>query len=210
MTTTLAERGKERISAAEAIERVKTLVKNRYKDDKADSDRALAEARNFAGGQVERIDKDVIEQGRKWATRLALISRATASGSGAGYYQTSKPNAALVPIVKKIFGILGELEAVVATDSELPLFSPVHERDYYGERYGPDHDIRKLNVGHITKAGDPGETIDHDAIVDMISESVGESVGEAVTELLAQFEIEPIVIPEEPEKPRRNGRSKSS
>lgn len=177
MTTTLAERGKERISAAEAIERVKTLVKNRYSDDKADSDRALEEARKFAGGQVERVDKDVIEQGRKWATRLALISRSTASGSGSSYYQTSKPNAALVPLVKKIFGIIGELEAAVATDSELPLFSPVNERDYYGDTYAPDHDIRKLKVAHITKAGEPGETIDHDSIVDMISESVGEKIG---------------------------------
>ncbi|HEX3458504.1 MAG TPA: hypothetical protein VHR97_11170 [Candidatus Baltobacteraceae bacterium] len=201
----LAERGKEKISAAAAIELVKKFAKDRYKEDKANSDRALAHAREMAGGQIERIDKDVIEQGRAWATRLALISRTTGNGSGPSYYQASRPNAAVVPIVKKLFGIIGELEAIVATDTEISLFQKPDENDYFGFGEG----LKKLTVASLTEDADPGDTIKAEDIVEGLVEELGDPVREGVVELLKQYEIEPIVVPED-QKPAKNGRRRRS
>lgn len=52
--------------------------------------------------------------------RLAMIARSSA-GNG---YNSSKTNAALVPVVKKLYALIGELEAVQATDVELGLRQP--------------------------------------------------------------------------------------
>lgn len=202
-STQLAERGKEKITAAAAIELVKKFVKDRYKEDKANSDRALAEARTFAGGQVERLDKDVIDQGRQWATRLALISRQT-SGSG---YQASKSGSAIAGAVKKVFAVVGELEALVATDTEISLFQKVDADDYY-PRYG-GADIRRLKVEDLTTGCEAGTTIDQGAIVDELHDMVGPRVGGHVVELLNQYEIEPLVVPSENGAPSKGRRRRS-
>jgi hypothetical protein len=197
--TQLAERGKEKITAAAAIELVKKFVKDRHKEDKANSDRYLTQARDFAGGQVEQLDKSVVDQGRRWATRLALISRTTA-GSG---YQASKSSQALAGLCKKVFAILGELEAVMATDTEISLFQKVDDNDYFGL----STDFNKMSVRTLTEYCDPGETLDQGAIVERLIDDLGEKVGDAVTELLSQYEIEPIIVPGKEEgAPAKNGR----
>jgi hypothetical protein len=197
-TAQLAEVGKERITAAAAIELAKKFVKDRYKEDKLNNDRALAQARDFAGGQIERVDKDVVDQGRQWATRLAMISRRTA-GSG---YNTSRPAAALVPIVKKLYGLIGELEAMMATDTEISLFQKVDETEYFGYAGA----LKKLSVRELTEYCDPGETVEQSTIVEFLVDGLGEKVGDAVEELLGQYEIEPIVVPGEQEGAPANGK----
>lgn len=199
--TQLAERGKEQITAAAAIELLKKFIKERYKADKVESDRAIEQARQFAGGQIERLDKDVIDQGRQWATRLALISRQTA-GSG---YQASKSGAALGATVKKIFAIVGELEALMAVDTEISLFGKLEERDYYG------YDTLRVKgrtvkdlVADLANMGEPGEIIDAESIIATLTDDLGEKVQDAAIALLSQYEIEPIVVPEE--EPAKNGR----
>lgn len=204
--TNLAERGREKISAAAAIELAKKFAKDRYKADLSNSDHALAEARSFAGGQVERLDKDVIDQGRQWATRLALVSRTTA-GNG---YQASKASASVAGACKKVFAIIGELEALVATDTEISLFQKVDKDDYFGG-YGRD-DFKRLSVADLTEGREPGDALEHADIVDQIHDMAGNRIAGDLLEYLNQYEIEPIVIPAEPEgeKPANGRRRRRS
>lgn len=201
MSTQLAERGKEKISLGQALELVKEFAKKRYKEDRSNRDRALAHARDLAGGQVERLDKDVVDQGRQWATRLAMISRTTA-GSG---YQTSKSSVAIAAACKKVFGIIGELEALAATDTEIPLFAQIQEEEYFGDHYS---DIRKTTVKSLSEWFGPGESVGLDQLLDQVTMDVGSGVSEGIREFLAQYEIEPIIVPDEPEgvKPAKNSR----
>jgi hypothetical protein len=188
MGSALAEQ-KPKISIGEALELVKKTVSARYDDDRASHNRAFSEIEKQVGGQTERLDRQVIDQGRAWATRLAVIARRTSGGkNGYDRYQTSKTGAALEGAVKKIYGVLGELEAMVAVDIEVSLFDKVDKSEYFGGDYDG---IKKLTAKRLLEvAEDMGEHFDQDALVESILESCGEKVDDDVKALLDQYEIE--------------------
>jgi hypothetical protein len=102
--------------------------------------------------------------------------------------------------------LIGELEAMMATDTEISLFQKVDETEYFGYAGA----LKTLSVRELTEYCDPGETVEQSTIVERLVDGLGESVGDAVEELLGQYEIEPIVVPESEGKPTNGKRRRSS
>jgi hypothetical protein len=117
---------KKQITTAAAFDMVKKLATDEFRARKAVSDSNIREAEKTLGGQTKTLDKSLLDQGRAWMTRCALIARRNA-GSG---YNTSKTSVKLQSLVGKISAIIGELEALLVTDVEMGLFENVDKDDF--------------------------------------------------------------------------------
>ncbi len=143
------------------------------------------------GGQLERLDDDVVEQGRKWAARIAAISAKKKVGRTGGYYGSAPPSDPLDKIVTKITAVLGELEELRLTDRALGLFETLNEHEYVGSDY-------VMSDGGL--------------LAEDWRQQIGEKGEEAAEEVLAQYTI----VDDEPDdeqaqpKPVRRGRGKET
>jgi hypothetical protein len=192
---------KPKISIGEALELVKKHVSTEYDAARKAHNNAFRDIEKEVGGQTERLDRAVIDQGRAWAMRLAVIARRTSAGSRSNYsngFQTSKAGPTIEAAVKKIFSLIGELEAIVAVDMEVSLFEPVRKEEYFGSDYGMDS-IKKLKATDVTEGFDDSDDVESRAgiVVETIVEACGEKMDQSVRELLEGYEID-VPAPEVP------------
>lgn len=156
---------KKKITMAAAHDLVRKLAADRYRADAEEAKARLQEAQRRVGGQTSKLDSSVLDQGRLWATRLALVARRNKKRD----YSTSKLSVKLDSAVTKIMAIIGELEAIALTDVEMGLFEDVERDQYIADR---SYHVRK---------DDPLSNIAHD----------NKKLRREARELLEQYEIEP-------------------
>lgn len=203
---------KEQVTPEQALARVQQIAKEKY-------DEAIRQQRKFSktmderlGGQSERLDASVVDQGRAWATRLAIIAKRNAGTS----YSPSKTSIAVQKVVSKIYGAIGELEAIVASDIEIPLFATGGKKAIEQQFFGGDStwaDIRKVEPKELFEGIDLQDDYDREhapeSIADALLESVGEVAADDVREYLKTIEIV-VELPEKAEgaqkKRPRSGR----
>lgn len=155
---------KKKITMAAAHDLVRKLAADRYRADADEAKARVQEAVRRVGGQTSKLDSSVLDQGRLWATRLALIARRNKKRD----YTTSKLSGKLDSAVTKIMAIIGELEAIALTDVEMGLFEEVERDHYVAER------------GYMLSSDDPLSNIPYD----------NKKLRREARELLEQYEIE--------------------
>ncbi len=205
---------KPTISPKEALLIAQQTLTTAYKQAKANAAREFANIEARVGGSVEQLDATVIEQGRRWAQRLTLIARRNAGSN----YSPNKSSVAIQAEVKKIFGVIGSLEAIVANDVEIPLFGKVSEEQFFGDssidirRFKPKdlddlvEDSRGVFAGGRNKGEDPAELRSKDFLESLLCE-VDEEHKALVFEALGDRIVD--IPPEEDEQPkptRKSGR----
>lgn len=204
-STALAERSTT-VTPAEALKLVRDHVRAKYVEAKKAPAQQFKQIAKEVGGQVDKLDRAVVEDVKRLAIRLAAIARR----SGGAGYNTNKAAPAIQAASKKLFVISAELESVVANDVEIPLFEAPDEASFFGYGY---EDIRRVKIGRGYGNVDLAEFEgDADLLRDHLSDLVGHHDGlrDEVHELLAGVTITmPAAEPEADEatdKPAKRGR----
>lgn len=209
-STALAER-KEQVTPEQLLAVVQNFAKEKFQEARAQTKEAARGIDTMCGGQTEKLDRDVVEQGRTWATRLAIIARRQ---SGPNSYSPSKVAVAIQAVTKKVYAAIGELEAIVANDIEIPLFNnpkDLEQQIFGGGPYGIG-DIRKAKLKDVLDGIDEEDLADPKAInqivKDFFAESVGEHIADGVQDLLERYEVLPTkeALPDGA-KPGKRGRT---
>jgi len=136
---------KKQITHRAAIDLVKKLATDRYRAERDAAKEALKEAERGIGGSTRKLDRTLVDQGRAWMTRVALIGRRASTGINA-----SKSAGKLTSLAGEIAGIVGKIEAIILTDVEIGLFQDVDENDYLAE-YAPYGERAKDPLNYINK-----------------------------------------------------------
>lgn len=137
-----ANLAKPTITPKEALAIAQQTLGRAFKEAKANASREFASIESRVGGSTEQLDASVIEQGRRWAQRLTMIARRSAGTR----HTPSKTSVAIQVEVKKIFAVIGSLEAIIANDVEIPLFAQISEQSFFGDDY---IDIRKMKAADL-------------------------------------------------------------
>jgi hypothetical protein len=117
------------ITTSQAITMVKKVAADELRSAKRTQAAKVAELEKVVGGQVKRVDESVVAQAKALMTRIALIAKRGRES----HTNTTQ----LEGVVKKLGGIVGELEAFMLTNKAAGLFEEVREHEYKGhEAYG--------------------------------------------------------------------------
>jgi hypothetical protein len=137
------------ITNTQAIAIVRKAAADSWRDAKRQQADQVRQLEAIVGGETKRIDESVIQQAKALMTRIALIARRRDD------HHTN--TAALDSIVKKLGGVIGELEAFQLTNKAVGLFETLNEHDYRGYTFG-GHSTEKNPLAHAgRKARDAAE-----------------------------------------------------
>jgi hypothetical protein len=129
------------ITVSQAVQIVKKVAADELRAAKKIQRERVARLEDAVGGSVKRVDETVVAQAKTLMTRIALIAK--------NRNASHATSTTLEGIVKKLGGIVGELEAFMLTDKAAGLFETLNDHEFIksGKPWGTAEDNPLSYVG---------------------------------------------------------------